>query len=257
MGDDESLVEPDTREARATASSAASLQIEDLVVGYGHVDVLHGVNLSLPAGRAVALLGPNGAGKSTLLRAVSGLLSVRRGSIRLDGNEIVRRRPHKIARDGVLHVPESREIFGGMTVWENLRVAFDNLGHGDEAESFERIYRLFPILRDRAGSLAGNLSGGQQQMLAIARGLLGRPRVLMLDEPSLGLAQIIIKEIYASLAALREEGLTVLLVEQNATLAVDFADYSYVMVNGRIALEGPRDEMLKNNDVVSHYLGAV
>lgn len=241
----------------AIAANAAELTVNDLVVGYGATEVLRGLSLSAPAGRAVAILGPNGAGKSTLLRAISGLVPVRGGTVLCDGRPIVGHRPDRIAHTGIIHVPESREIFGGMTVWENLKVAYDNLARGDdEGQSFERIYELFPILKERSHTIAGNLSGGQQQMLAIARGLLGRPRVLMLDEPSLGLARIIIREIYSTLTALRAEGLTILLVEQNAGLALDFADYSYVLANGQIALEGPHDQMIENNDVVNHYLGA-
>jgi branched-chain amino acid transport system ATP-binding protein len=232
------------------------LRIEGLTVGYGKAPVLEDFALSVPHGQVVAVVGPNGAGKSTLVRTVAGLLRASAGRIEFDGEPLLRRRPHEIARRGVLMVPETRDIFGGMTVWENLKVAFDNLDPGgDETAAFERVEGLFPILRERRHQVAGNLSGGQQQMLAIARALLGRPKLLMLDEPSLGLARIVIRDIYAALQTLREQGLTVLLVEQNATMAVAFADRSLVVVNGRVVLEGPRASMMGNEDMVRHYLG--
>ncbi len=235
---------------------SAALDIAGLTVGYGHAAVLEGLSLHVPRGQALALVGPNGAGKSTLARAISGLLRPSAGQIRLDGASLLGRSPAAIARGGVLHVAETRDIFGDMTVWENLRVAFDNLSKGDDRDTaFRRIYGLFPVLSDRAGQLAGNLSGGQQQMLAIARALLGRPRVLVLDEPSLGLARIIIAEIYRTLGVLRAEGLTILLIEQAATTAIDFADRTAVLVGGRVVLQGTRDELRASGDVVRHYLG--
>jgi branched-chain amino acid transport system ATP-binding protein len=235
----------------------AGLAVDGLTVGYGKAPVLEGLSLTVPRGKVVAVVGPNGAGKSTLVRTISGLLRPSAGRIDYDGESLLRRRPDLVARHGVLMVPETRDIFGGMSVWENLKVAFDNLDpDGDERAAFERIYTLFPILRERREQLAGNLSGGQQQMLAIARALLGRPKLLMLDEPSLGLARIVIRDIYAALQVLREQGLTVLLVEQNATMAVAFADHSLVLVNGRIVLQGPRETMAGNEDMVRHYLGA-
>ena len=236
--------------------TGGALSIRGLSVGYGLVPVLQDLSLEVPRGQALALVGPNGAGKSTLARAISGLLRPSGGDIRVDGASLLGRAPAAIARDGVLHVPETRDIFGDMTVRENLRVAFDNLGGKQElAAAFARIHALFPILGERDGQLAGNLSGGQQQMLAIARALLARPRVLVLDEPSLGLARIVVAGIYRPLARLREEGLTILLIEQAATTAIAFADRTAVLVGGRIVLQGGRDELLASADVVRHYLG--
>ena len=232
------------------------LEVAGLSVGYGRLSVLEDLSLHVPQGQALALIGPNGAGKSTLARAISGLLRPSAGDIRLDGRSLLGRAPAAIARSGVLHVAETRDIFGDMTVHENLRVAFDNLGGGaDRAAAFARIHALFPILAERDGQLAGNLSGGQQQMLAIGRALLGRPRLLVLDEPSLGLARIVIAEIYRTLTRLREEGLTILLIEQAASTAIAFADRTAVLVGGRIVLQGTREELLASGDVVRHYLG--
>lgn len=248
----------DTRDTAGTqaARQAAGLRIEGLSAGYGKSLVLENLDLEVPAGKVLALVGPNGAGKSTLVKSISGALKPRSGRVLFDNEPLHGLPSHRIARRGVLHVPETRDIFGGMTVWENLRVAFDNLNTvGNEKAAFDEVYELFPILAARRNDTAGNLSGGQQQMLAIARALLGRPRLLMLDEPSLGLAVLVIREIYNVLARLRKTGLTVLLVEQNASMAVRFADVTAVLVNGRIVLEGTRDELAGNEALVKHYLG--
>ncbi|MGB3290759.1 MAG: ABC transporter ATP-binding protein [Burkholderiaceae bacterium] len=232
------------------------LSVAGICVGYGKAPVMRDLSIDVPKGSVVSVVGPNGAGKSTLLKSISGLLKVREGTIHLSGSLISGASASSIARKGVLHVPENRDIFGGMTVWENLKVAFDNLDRGgNETESFERVYELFPILYERREQLAGNLSGGQQQMLAIARALLGKPSLLMLDEPSLGLAAIVIDSIYASLQKLREDGLTILLVEQDISRAIEFADYVKVMVHGKIVLHGTRDEMMDRDDLIKHYLG--
>jgi branched-chain amino acid transport system ATP-binding protein len=234
----------------------SGLQIDQVSVGYGKALVLEKLSLSVPSGTVVAVVGPNGAGKSTLVRAISGSIRTRSGEIRYNGQIITGMAPYQVARRGVLHVPETRDIFSGMTVWENLMVAFDNLNiESARHEAFDEIYDLFPILAQRKQDVAGNLSGGQQQMLAIARALLGRPQLLMLDEPSLGLASLVIKEIYNTLGRLREKGLTVLLVEQNAKMAVNFADHSVVLSNGKIVLQGSRDELVSNEALAHHYLG--
>jgi branched-chain amino acid transport system ATP-binding protein len=234
----------------------SGLQIDQISVGYGKALVLEKLSLSVPSGTVVAVVGPNGAGKSTLVRAISGSIRTRSGEIRYNGQNITGMAPYQVARRGVLHVPETRDIFSGMTVWENLMVAFDNLNiESARQEAFDEIYDLFPILAQRKQDVAGNLSGGQQQMLAIARALLGRPKLLMLDEPSLGLASLVIKEIYNTLGRLRKKGLTVLLVEQNAKMAVNFADHSVVLSNGKIVLQGSRDELVSNEALAHHYLG--
>jgi branched-chain amino acid transport system ATP-binding protein len=234
----------------------SGLQIDQVSVGYGKALVLEKLSLSVPSGTVVAVVGPNGAGKSTLVRAISGSIRTRSGEIRYGGQIITGMAPYQVARRGVLHVPETRDIFSGMTVWENLMVAFDNLNiENARQEAFDEIYDLFPILAQRKQDVAGNLSGGQQQMLAIARALLGRPKLLMLDEPSLGLASLVIKEIYNTLGRLRKKGLTVLLVEQNAKMAVNFADHSVVLSNGKIVLQGSRDELVSNEALAHHYLG--
>jgi branched-chain amino acid transport system ATP-binding protein len=218
--------------------------------------VLENMSLTVPRGQVVALVGPNGAGKSTLVKAISGCLKTRSGQVRFGGEALTGLAPNEIARRGVLHVPETRDIFGGMTVLENLQVAFDNLNLPSNAkQAFDEVYELFPVLAQRRSDVAGNLSGGQQQMLAVGRALLARPQVLMLDEPSLGLARIVIKEIYATLERLRRTGLTVLLVEQNATMAVNFADSAVVVANGEIVLRGTREELAQGDAMVQHYLG--
>jgi len=247
---------PDIPAMIAPDVACRGLHVQGLCAGYGKALVLENLELFVPEGHVVAVVGPNGAGKSTLVKSISGALKPRGGSVRFHGEPVSGLPSHQIARRGILHVPETRDIFGGMTVWENLMVAFDNLNEsGNVKLAFDEVYELFPILHEFRGRVAGNLSGGQQQMLAIARALLGRPKLLMLDEPSLGLAALVIKDIYVALERLRKTGLTVLLVEQNARMAVAFADYSVVLANGAIVLEGTRMQLATNDDLIHHYLG--
>ncbi len=250
------MAQSDSVDTAGSAAGLRGLHVRGLSAGYGKALVLEGLDLSLPEGQVLAVVGANGAGKSTLVKSISGVLRPRAGEVVFNGETIHGLPAHRIAQRGVLHVPETRDIFSGMTVWENLRVAFDNLGDpAREQEAFDEVYSLFPILHEFRERVAGNLSGGQQQMLAIARALLGRPKVLMLDEPSLGLAALVIREIYATLQRLRERGLTVLLVEQNARMAIDFADRGLVLSNGKIVVSGTREALLADDSLIQHYLG--
>jgi branched-chain amino acid transport system ATP-binding protein len=223
------------------------LQVQDLRVRYGAVEVLHGISFEVAGGEVVALIGANGAGKTTTLAALSGLVSAR-GSIRFEGQAILGRPPHEIVRAGIVQVPEGRLVLAGMSVEENLRLA--------ARDGVDEAYARFPILRERRRVSAGSLSGGEQQMLVIARALLARPRLLLLDEPSLGLAPKIVTEVFAVLAELKERGTTMLLVEQNAAKALRLADRGYVLELGRIALEGRAAELLRDERVARVYLGA-
>lgn len=231
-----------------------ALEIVDLVAGYGRgVDVLHGISLEVGEGEAVSVLGANGAGKTTLLRTISGLLPARRGRVRFRGEQVLGAAPDRIARRGLAHVPEGRQIFVRQTVGENLR-----LGGMDSDRREARLAELleaFPALGEKLGQPAGELSGGQQQMLAIARGLMSSPSVLMLDEPSLGLSPKLVDEVAALLRRLRSDlGVTLLLVEQNAAVAAEVADRAYVLRRGGVVLEQRAEELLGSEDVLSAYL---
>jgi branched-chain amino acid transport system ATP-binding protein len=236
------------------ASTAPLLELEDVEARYGAIRALHGVSVAVGDGEVVALLGANGAGKTTTLRAVSGTVR-RSGRIVFDGRSLERRSPEAVARAGIAHVPEGRGTFSDLTVRENLRLgAWTRRGplRGEQ----ERVFAYFPVLADRAGQAAGTLSGGEQQMLALARALMARPRLLMLDEPSLGLAPIVVTSIFAILRRLNEEeGLAVLLVEQNARLALEAASTAYVLEVGRVALAGPAEELRAHESVRKSYLG--
>ena len=232
------------------------LEVEDLEAGYGDVVVLRDVSFSVEQGQVAAILGPNGAGKTTTLRAVSGLLKPS-GRVTFDGEDIVGKSPEAIARLGIAHVPEGRGTFAGLTVEENLRVgAYLRSDSAAVAEDVERCYEYFPRLRERSSEPAGNLSGGEQQMLAVARGLMLRPRLLLLDEPSLGLAPVLTKELFRRLREIAsEQDTTLLVVEQNANLVLKLADYAYVLEAGRIVLDGDA-ERIKGEEAVRHaYLG--
>jgi branched-chain amino acid transport system ATP-binding protein len=232
------------------------LEVEGLRAAYGQVQVLEGIDFSIEKGRRVAMLGPNGAGKTTLLRALSGMVKTR-GRVEFDGGSLVGKATADIARRGVAHVPEGRGTFPSLSVEENLKLgAYVRRDGGAVREDIGRCYGWFPRLEERRGLQAGSLSGGEQQMLAVARALMLRPRLLMLDEPSLGLAPIITKELFRVLGEIcDEQGMTVLLVEQNANLALDFADHAYVLESGRIALEGEADRIKGDDEVRRSYMG--
>lgn len=232
------------------------LEVRDLRAGHGELEVLHGVSLDVGEGEAVAILGPNGAGKSTLLGVISGIHGHHAGEVRFAGAPIDGLPPHRIAGLGLVQVPEARHIFPYLTVLENLLVGATPAHAAHRwRESLEEAWRLFPVLRARARSVARTLSGGQQQMLAVGRALMGRPRLVMLDEPSLGLGPMVVREMYAALDELRAGGLTVLLVEQDIYQALGFADRAYVLENGAIALAGPSETLRGNDHVRASYLG--
>jgi branched-chain amino acid transport system ATP-binding protein len=231
------------------------LELRSVAVGYGHHGVLEDVNLTLERGEIVTLLGANGAGKSTLAKAISGLLRPQAGSILLDGVPIEALPPAERLRRGIAHVPEGRQIFAGMSVAENLALGAYAVSEADYSRQLEAVSALFPLLRERMNDIAGNFSGGQQQMLAIARGLMARPKILVLDEPSLGVAPLLVAEIFRLIAALREQGITILLAEQNAKAALSIADRGYVFENGRVTLSGAAKDLLNSKEIAERYLG--
>ena len=234
----------------------ALLEIANLEASYGPVQALRGVSLSVPEGGIVALLGANGAGKTTVLKAISGVVVPERGTISFAGGAITGLYPDRIVTAGISHVPEGREIFAARTVQENLTLgSWPRQDRGAIAADLERVFTLFPILRDRRTQRAGQLSGGQQQMLAISRALMARPKLMLLDEPSLGLAPLLVREIFAVIASLRQDGMTILLVEQNANMALGVADYGYIMETGRIVMEDRADALRDNPTVQEFYLG--
>jgi len=231
------------------------LELKSVSVGYGHNSVLHNVDLTLERGEIVTLLGANGAGKSTLVKAISGLLRTETGNIVLDGEPIEALPAAERLRRGIAHIPEGRQIFAGMTVAENLELGAYASSEVDHAERLEFVWTLFPILRERMKDIAGNFSGGQQQMLAIARGLMSKPKILLLDEPSLGVAPLLVTEIFRLIVRLRAQGITILLAEQNARQALSIADRGYVFENGKITLAGPSVDLLNSPDIAERYLG--
>jgi branched-chain amino acid transport system ATP-binding protein len=232
------------------------LEVQDLHVYYGKIHALKGVALALGDNQIVTLIGANGAGKTTTLRAISGILSANQGEVRLEGEPITHLEPFKIVSRGVVQVPEGRRIFGRLTVEENLRIgAFLRRDRYAISEAEERSLAMFPRLRERLQQVAGTLSGGEQQMLAIARGLMANPKVLLLDEPSMGLAPILIEQIFDTIVAIRKQGVAVLLVEQNAFLALQIADYGYVIETGQIVFQGKAQDLLTNDRVKEAYLG--
>jgi len=235
------------------------LKVEDLNGYYDEIRVLKEINLSLQSGTMVSVIGANGAGKSTLLNAISGLISRKQGRINFQGREISHLPPERIVELGICHVPEGRRIFGTMTVYENLELGGYVHSHRktrkEMVDRIESICNLFPVLRERKNQNAGSLSGGEQQMLAIGRALMGKPSLLLLDEPSTGLAPLVVKEVFRIIKEMRTAGLTLLLVEQNAKLALKNSNYGYILNNGKIVLEGEGLQLLQDEHVVSAYLG--
>jgi branched-chain amino acid transport system ATP-binding protein len=231
------------------------LELKSVSVGYGRNRVLQDVDLTLERGEIVTLLGANGAGKSTLAKSISGLLHLENGSILLDGASIESLSPAERLRRGIAHVPEGRQIFAGMTVAENLELGAYASSQADHSERLESVLTLFPVLRARLRDVAGNFSGGQQQMLAIARGLMSKPKILLLDEPSLGVAPLLVSEIFRLIVALRAQGITILLAEQNARQALSIADRGYVFENGKITLSGSSQDLLNSSEIAEKYLG--
>ena len=233
------------------------LRLSGVRAAYGFIQALHGVSLEVREGTVVALLGANGAGKTTTLRVVSGLLSPTAGAVEFRGRNTSGMSPSRLVGQGIVHAPEGRQIFGDVTVEENLRIgAYSRPWRADIKGSMEQVFGFFPVLKERRKQQAASLSGGEQQMLAIGRALMAEPRILLLDEPSLGLAPLIVQEIYRIIHSLnREKGVTILLVEQNASVALDVAHYAYVLETGRIALSGTPDELRGREDVRRSYLG--
>ena len=232
------------------------LQIKDLHVSYGGIKALRGINIEVPDGKIVTLIGANGAGKSTLLRTISGLVKAESGSILLDGKELVGQQINKICESGIALSPEGRRVFTDLTVLENLRIGAYLRNDKKEIEKdLEWVFELFPRLKERSWQFAGTLSGGEQQMLAVGRALMSKPKILMLDEPSLGLAPLIVQQIFDIIREINNSGVTVLLIEQNANMALKTADIAYVIETGEIVLSGTGKQVLENPTVREAYLG--
>ena len=232
------------------------LKVRDLVVAYGGIEALKGISLDVPDGKIVTLIGANGAGKSTLLRSIIGLVKVKSGSVEYNGETLTGLNSQQIVSKGLTLVPEGRRVFPNLTVLENLRIgAYMRKDEDGIAADIKRIYEIFPRLEERNWQMAGTLSGGEQQMLALGRALMSRPKLMMMDEPSLGLAPLVIKEIFNIIRSINENGTTVLLVEQNANMALKVAHHAYVLETGRIMMEGSGKELLENEEIKEAYLG--
>ena len=233
-----------------------ALQVEDLHVSYGHIKAVKGVSMGILAGEIVSIIGANGAGKSTLLKTISGLIKPRKGSIQFENASIVGIAPERITRMGLVHIPEGRQILATLTVHDNLELGSIPLRSRSELNKrFQEVFDYFPVLKERIHQRGGTLSGGEQQMLAIGRALMGEPKLLMMDEPSLGLAPILVNEIFKIIAVLHENKKTILLVEQNARKALLTSDRSYLLENGLIAMSGASSEMINNQKIKDSYLG--
>ena len=231
------------------------LKIDDLRVNYGGIEAVKGVDFEVPEGKIVTLIGANGAGKSTILRTIAGLVKPATGRIRLQAEDITALSPDRIVSKGITLVPEGRRVFPDLTVLENLKIGAylrtDDLGH-----DLEWVYSLFPRLKERSWQAAGTLSGGEQQMLAVGRALMSRPKLMMMDEPSLGLAPLVVKDIFSIIRKINDQGVTILLIEQNANMALHTADLAYVLETGRLTLSGTGEELLNNEAVKKAYLGS-
>ena len=235
----------------------AMLEVKDLQVSYGAIKAVQGVSFKLDKGEIVALIGSNGAGKSTILRTISGLEKAKSGSIMFEGTELTRLKAHKIVEQGIAHVPEGRRVFAGLTVTENLKMGANLIRSKSQiTEDLERVFDIFPRLKEREKQQAGTLSGGEQQMLALGRALMTNGKLLMLDEPSMGLAPIIVEEIFVVIKKINDMGTSILLIEQNAFLALNTASHAYVLETGKITMEGPSEQLLNDERVKAAYLGA-
>ena len=248
---------PATADSGASATNGGQplLVLDDVHTYYGHIHALQGISVTVNQGEIVTLLGSNGAGKTTTLKTISGLLHPRTGTVHFDGQDISRVEAHRLVRVGIGHAPEGRRIFSRLTVLENLQMGAFTRNIKEIGPDVERVMDLFPRLRERTDQAGGTLSGGEQQMLAIARALMSQPRVLLLDEPSLGLSPILVQQVFATIKEINEQGMTILLVEQNALQALSIADRGYVLQTGRVALSGPADHLRQDESVRKAYLG--
>ncbi|MEA2673849.1 MAG: branched-chain amino acid transport system ATP-binding protein [Chloroflexota bacterium] len=235
--------------------TAPMLELKDVHTYYGQIHALQGVTMTVNQGEVVTLIGANGAGKTTTLKTISGLLHARSGSVRFEGDDITKMPAHKLVERGIGHAPEGRRIFSRLTVLENLQMGAFSRPRADIQPDIERVFNLFPRLRERTGQLGGTLSGGEQQMLAISRALMSEPRMLLLDEPSLGLAPILVAQVFETIKEINSQGTTVLLVEQNALQALSIAHRGYVLQTGEVVLSGKADDLRQNEIVRKAYLG--
>ena len=234
----------------------AMLEVKDLEVYYGVIQAIKGVSFQVNQGEVIALIGANGAGKTTILHTVTGLLSPKRGSVVFEGKEITKVPAHKIVSMGMAHVPEGRRVFAELSVYENLKMgAYTRKDKKEIEESLANVYKRFPRLEERKNQMAGTLSGGEQQMLAMGRALMSKPKIILMDEPSMGLSPIMVNEIFDIIRAVSESGTTVLLVEQNAKKALSIADRAYVLETGNIVLEGKAEDLLENDSIKKAYIG--
>lgn len=239
----------------APLAAAPLLELKGVTSRYGRIEVLHGIDLTVGRGELVALVGANGAGKTTLLRTISGVQPITGGSIGFDGKDLAGRRPEARVAGGILQVPEGRQVFAPMTIEDNLRMGAFTRPAAEIRHGLDEIYELFPVLLEKRDLAAGNLSGGQQQMVALGRALMGKPKLLLLDEPSMGLAPLVVEEIFRVIGRLKASGMTILLVEQNASAALAIADRGYVLETGSVVLTGTGRDLLSNDEVRRAYLG--